>query len=164
MKKKVTSLFVSAGILMLSHSAVQAQTVPVFSHIVVVIGENTSSSSVFGSTDAPYINALAAQGAKFTNSFAIEHPSQPNYLDLYAGSNQGITDDGTPSTKFTTANLGRDLINAGKTYITYSEDLPSVGYDGSSSGNYARKHNPAANWMGTGTNQIPTTTRPHRDG
>ena len=132
--------------------------VPIFNHIVVVIGENTSAGSVFGSSSAPYINALANAGAKFTNSFALSHPSQPNYLQLYSGSNQGVTDDSYITTKFTTANLGRELINAGKTYTTYSEGLPSVGYDGSTSGLYARKHNPAANWMGTGTNQIPTTT------
>jgi hypothetical protein len=135
-----------------------ANAVPVFSHIVVVIGENTSASSVFGSSSAPYINALANAGAKFTNSFALTHPSQPNYLQLYSGSNQGVTDDSYITTKFTTANLGRELINAGKSYTTYSEGLPSVGYDGATSGLYARKHNPAANWMGTGTNQIPTTT------
>lgn len=132
--------------------------VPAYSHIVVVIGENTSASSVFGSSSAPYINALAAVGAKFTNSFALFHPSQPNYIALYSGSNQGVTNDDYITTKYTTANLGKELIDAGKTYITYSEDLPSVGYDGSSSGLYYRKHNPAANWMGTGTNQIPTTT------
>ncbi|MEO5500874.1 MAG: hypothetical protein ABIR31_05475, partial [Ginsengibacter sp.] len=61
----------------------EAQIVPAFSHIVVVIGENTSMSSVFGNPDAPYINSLAANGAKFTNSYAITHPSQPNYLVLY---------------------------------------------------------------------------------
>jgi acid phosphatase len=124
----------------------------------VVIGENTSAGSVFGSASAPYINALANAGAKFTNSFAITHPSQPNYLQLYSGSNQGITDDSYINVKFTTANLGRELINAGRTYTTYSEGLPSVGYDDASSGLYVRKHNPAANWMGTGTNQIPATT------
>ena len=47
------------------------------------------------------------------------------------------------------------MIDAGLSYITYSEDLPVVGYDGDSSGAYVRKHNPAANWMETGTNQIP---------
>ncbi len=133
-------------------------TQPTFSHIVIVIGENTRASSVYGSTSAPYINALAAQGAKFTNSFGVFHPSQPNYIALYSGSNQGITKDNLVTTKFTTANLGRELINAGKTFTTFSEDLPSVGFDGATSGSYARKHNPAANWMGTGTNQIPTTT------
>jgi hypothetical protein len=62
-----------------------ANAVPLFSHIVVVIGENTSAGSVFGSSSAPYINALANAGAKFTNSFALTHPSQPNYLQLYSG-------------------------------------------------------------------------------
>lgn len=132
--------------------------VPAFSHIVIVMGENTASTAVFGSSSAPYINALAAQGAKFTNSFALSHPSQPNYLQFYSGSNQGITNDNANATKFTTANLGSELITAGKTYTTYSDGLPSVGYDGTTSGTYVRKHNPAANWMGTGINQIPTTT------
>jgi acid phosphatase len=132
--------------------------VPAFSHIVIVMGENTASTAVFGSSSAPYINALATQGAKFTNSFALSHPSQPNYLQFYSGSNQGITTDNANATKFTTANLGSELLTAGKTYITYSDGLPSVGYDGTTSGTYVRKHNPAANWMGTGTNQIPTTT------
>ena len=158
MKKKSYILIAAISMLMMLQMAGKAQTVPAFSHIVIVIGENTASGSVFGSSNAPYINALAAAGAKFTNSFAIEHPSQPNYLDLYSGSNQGITNDNLPSAHFTTANLGKELIAAGKTFTTYSDGLPSVGYDGASSGSYARKHNPAANWMGTGTNQIPTTT------
>jgi hypothetical protein len=132
--------------------------VPAFSHIVVVIGENTSAGSVFGSASAPYINALAAAGAKFTNSFALFHPSQPNYLGLYSGSNQGVTNDNFISTKYTSTNLGKELLNAGKTYVTFSEGLPVAGYDGNSNGLYARKHNPAANWMGTGTNQIPSLT------
>lgn len=132
--------------------------VPPFSHIVIVIGENTSASSVFGNSNAPYINSLATNGAKFINSYGITHPSQPNYLDLYSGDNQGVTDDSKPSRKFTTANLGYELILKSKTFITYSEGLPSVGSDIDVSGNYARKHNPAANWIGSGTNQIPSNT------
>ncbi|MGH8048191.1 MAG: acid phosphatase, partial [Chthoniobacterales bacterium] len=62
---------------------------PAFDHIVVVIEENHRDTDIIGSVEAPYINALALHGALFTNSFAIEHPSQPNYLDLFSGSNQG---------------------------------------------------------------------------
>ncbi|MFE9307808.1 hypothetical protein ACH4VM_36015 [Streptomyces sp. NPDC020792] len=29
---------------------------------------------------APYTKSLAAQGASFTNSYGITHPSLPNYL------------------------------------------------------------------------------------
>lgn len=155
MKKIFSSLIL--GFILLSTIASFSQ-VPSFSHIVIVLGENTASTAVFGSSSAPYINALAPQGAKFTNSFALSHPSQPNYLQFYSGSNQGITTDNANAVKFTTANLGSELLSAGKSYTTYSDGLPSVGYDGTTSGSYVRKHNPAANWMGTGTNQIPITT------
>jgi phosphatidylinositol-3-phosphatase len=160
MKKTLKFSLISLGLLMISQNQTNAQSniVPKFSHIVVVIGENTNASNVFGNLNAPYINALAAQGAKFSNSFGVFHPSQPNYLALYSGGNQGITNDNLITTKFSTANLGRELIDAGKTFITYSEDLPSVGFDGKTSGKYARKHNPAANWMGTGTNKVPVNT------
>jgi phosphatidylinositol-3-phosphatase len=160
MKKILKLSLLSLGFLMISqnHTNAQSNIVPKFSHIVVVIGENTSASNVFGNANAPYINALAAQGAKFTSSFGVFHPSQPNYLALYSGGNQGITNDNLITTKFSTANLGRELIDAGKTFVTYSEDLPSVGFDGKTNLKYARKHNPAANWMGTGTNKVPVTT------
>jgi len=146
-----TSSFTTTG-------GISSSSVPQFTHIVVVIGENTNASSVIGNTtDAPYINSLAQAGAYFTNSYAITHPSQPNYLQLFSGSNQGVTNDSKPASHFTTPNLAKELINAGKTFIYYNEGLPSVGYDGTSSGLYQRKHNALANWMGTGTNQVPTT-------
>ena len=130
-------------------------------HIVILIFENHSYNSIIGSSAAPHINALAVDtsSALFTQSFATTHPSQPNYLDFYSGSNQGVTNDNLPANiPFTTANLGRQLFDSGFSFTTYSEDLPSVGYNGTTSGAYARKHNPAANWMGTGINQIATTT------
>src|SRR5438093_9035376 len=67
-------------------------------HLVLLIEENRGYSQIIGSTSAPYINSLAQRGALMTNSFAIEHPSQPNYLDLFSGSNQGITSDSCPHT------------------------------------------------------------------
>jgi len=136
-------------------------TLPKPDHIVVLILENHAYSQIIGSSSAPYINALStdAYSATFTNSYGIGHPSQPNYLELYSGSNQGITNDSHPANApFTTQNLGKQLIGASKSYKTYSESLPSVGYNGDTYGTYARKHNPGANWMGTGTNQIPAST------
>ncbi len=135
--------------------------IPQFSHIVVVLGENTRANAVYGSSSAPYINSLANSGAKFISSFGLSHPSQPNYIQLFSGSNQGVTDNNVPSSHFTTPNIARELINAGKTFIHYSDGLPSVGYDGASYGNYRRRHNPLANWMGTGSNQVsPTLNQP----
>jgi acid phosphatase len=144
-----------------SIACAQQTTLPLPDHIVVVIFENHNYPDLIGSSSAPNFNALATDdhSALFTNYHAIEHPSQPNYFDLYAGCDQGVQDDNLPmNIPYTTVNLGRQLIDAGKTFITYSEGLPSVGYNGVTSGEYARKHNPAANWMGTGTNQIPPTT------
>src|SRR6185437_1950231 len=101
-----------------------------------------------GSSDAPYINSLAKQGANFTNSHGVTHPSQPNYLELFSGDSQGVSDDSVPSgTPFYTANIGAQLIAAGNSFIGYSEDLPSVGWNGATSGDYARKHNPWVNWQ-----------------
>lgn len=136
-----------------------ATSLPTPDHIVILIEENHGYSQIMGSSSAPYINALAADAmsTSFTQMYGIEHPSQPNYLDLFSGSNQGITNNNLPSSHFTTPNLARELINAGKTFITYSQTLPSVGYDGATSGKYQRKHNPVANWMGTGTNQVSST-------
>ena len=128
-------------------------------HIVVLIEENHGYSQIIGSSSAPYINALAndPMSTLFTQMYGIEHPSQPNYLDLFSGTNQGVTTNNVPAAHFTTPNLARELINAGKTFISYSQNLPSVGYDGASYGKYMRKHNPVANWMGTGTNQVSST-------
>jgi acid phosphatase len=49
------------------------------------------------------------------------------------------------------------LLQAGRTFAGYSEDLPATGFDGKSSGHYARKHNPWVNWQGSETNGIPGT-------
>ena len=54
---------------------------------------------------------------------------------------------------FNTPNLASSLIAAGLTFATYSENLPSVGFDGDSystdpaKSQYQRKHNPVANWQ-----------------
>jgi PKD repeat protein len=120
-----------------------SSSIPHYDHVVIVIEENTSQSTVIGNSAAPYINSLAVAGANFTQSFAITHPSQPNYLALFSGSTQGTTDDTCPQS-FAANNLGNQLITAGFTFAGYSETMPSNGYTGCTSGTsgYARKHNP----------------------
>ena len=86
--------------------------VPKPDRVVVVIEENKSYNQIIGSSSAPYINSLANDtlGLLFTQSYAITHPSQPNYLWLFSGDNQGVTDDNLPSgLPFTTDNLGSNL-------------------------------------------------------
>ncbi len=135
-----------------------AQTLPVPDHIVIVIYENLAYSQVYNSSLAPHINALCndTNAAVFSQYFAVEHPSQPNYLDIFSGSNQGITNDSMPTgIPFTSPNLAAGLIGASRTFITYCETMPGIGYMGETSGLYAHKHNPASNWIGSGQNQLP---------
>jgi acid phosphatase len=110
-------------------------------HIVVVVFENKGTGQILGSGKAPAFDALARQGARYTRSYAITHPSQPNYLALFSGSTQGVTDDSCPHT-FTTMNLARQLLDTGRTFIGYAESLPRSGFTGCSQGRYARKHAP----------------------
>ena len=107
-------------------------------HIVVVVEENHASSEILGNPDAPYLNQLAARGVSFTRSYAIEHPSQPNYLDLFSGGNEGVTDDSCPHT-FAAPNLGAAL---GARFVGYAEGLPASGSTACGAGNYWRKHAP----------------------
>src|ERR1700712_2303292 len=139
------SQVVSSAAVQAPEAAGQVSAVPRPDHIVVLLMENHSASSILGDAKAPYLNSLAASGASMTASFAITHPSQPNYLALFSGSTNGITDDSCPHT-FTGDNIGSELLAADLGFMTYSESLPSVGFTGCSSGNYVRKHNPAANF------------------
>lgn len=122
-----------------------AVAVPRFDHVVITIFENKNYTSIKGSSSAPYFNSLAAQGALFTNAFGITHPSQPNYIGLFSGSQQGVSNDDCPK-NFSTGNLGKQLIDAGLSFKAYSEGLPSAGYTGCSSGEYRRKHAPWADF------------------
>jgi phosphatidylinositol-3-phosphatase len=125
----------------LAGPAALAQALPLPAHIVVVMEENHSYSQIIGSPDAPYINSLAAEGASFTGSHAITHPSQPNYLALFSGATHGVTSDSCPHT-FSTANLGSELIALHWTFTGFSEGLPAPGSKVCTSGGYARKHVP----------------------
>jgi phosphatidylinositol-3-phosphatase len=128
-----------------SSSRPRRAAVPRPDHVVVVVLENHSEGEVLGSADAPFIASLAASGATFTRSFAVTHPSQPNYLALFSGSTLGISDDSCPHS-FSSPNLARALLDAGDRFVGYSEGLPSPGFVGCSSGAYARKHSPWVNF------------------
>jgi len=140
---------------------------PRYDHVVIVVEENHTLAEIIGDTaDAPYITQLAASGVSFNNMFSLTHPSQPNYLHLFSGSAQGVVNDGLVSGyPFTSANLGASLLARGLTFRGYSEGLRAVGdadWDPRTTTDpgvdYRRKHNPWANWQGSGTNQLPAVT------
>ena len=62
-----------------------AQSLPVPDHVIILVEENYGFDDIYGSSYAPHLNALIGQPnvALFTSSFALTHPSQPNYLMLY---------------------------------------------------------------------------------
>jgi acid phosphatase len=117
--------------------------VPRPAHVVVVIEENKTFEDVAGSTEAPYINELASQGALMEQSYALTHPSLPNYLALFSGSTYGIADDNCRH-DLEGPNLARALEEVGLGFTIYSEDLPETGSRSCLYLDYRRKHNPAA--------------------
>ena len=110
-------------------------------HVVIVVEENHSYEKLIGNRSAPYINALAGQGAFFTHSYAVAHPSQPNYFVLFSGSDQGVKNDSCGHV-FKTANLASELVKAGYSFAGYSEDLPAIGSTSCTNHQYGRKHSP----------------------
>ncbi len=113
-------------------------------HIVIVIEENHSDTQIIGNAAAPYMNGMAASGANFTDWSAVTHPSLPNYLAMFSGSTQGVTNDACPApgSPYAAPSIGGELLAAGKTFVGYSEDLPAAGSTECSNGSYQRKHNP----------------------
>ncbi len=114
-------------------------------HIVVVVFENKSYDQVVAAR-APWLHALMAQAAVFTDAHGVTHPSQPNYLALFSGSTQGVTDDHCPVRLGTRPNLARSLLDAGRSFTGFSEGLPGPGSGACTSGRYAAKHNPWADF------------------
>jgi len=113
--------------------------VPPAGHVFIVTEENHDYASVIGSSSMPYLNGLAQQYGLATQYYANTHPSIGNYFML--GTGQIITNNDSYSTIVTVDNVVRRLLAAGKTWKSYAEDIPSVGYTGGDVGGYARKHN-----------------------
>jgi len=115
-------------------------------HIVVVVFENKSYRQVTQSGQAPWLHDLMASSLVFTDSHAVTHPSQPNYLALFSGSTQGVTDDHCPVSLGDRPNLARQLMEAGLGFVGYAEELPGAGSHACGAGGYAAKHNPWADF------------------
>lgn len=172
MKKVKLTLFSFPLILGILLIACQSKTDPVEitvshrpDHVVIVVEENQGFGNIIGSENAPYINQLAMKSALFTDAHGVIHPSQPNYLALFSGDMQGVTDDHclTKESPFITPNLAASLMMKGLTFKGYAQTMPSAGYLGCSyqisdltqGALYARKHTPWVNWIGNGQNNIP---------
>jgi hypothetical protein len=123
-------------------------------HILVVMEENVGYAATLGSCGGgspdPYLCSLAAAYASVSNWYGVEHPSQPNYVDIASGANQGCTSDGCAGAgAYSTRDLGGQLSGAGIPWVAWMESMPSPCYTGAVAGSdvtgaYALKHNPFA--------------------
>ena len=130
-----------AGMFCLVVTAATAQ-VPRFDHVIIVAEENTSYSSVVGSSAMPYLNGLMAQYGLATDYYANTHPSIGNYFELTMG--QVFTNSDGYSSTIDRDNVVRQLLAAGKTWKAYAESLPSVGWTGGDKYPYIKHHTPLA--------------------
>jgi acid phosphatase len=116
-----------------------------FGHVIIVVEENANFGDVIANPALPYLNSLANQYGLAANYFANAHPSIPNYFELTTGQILTLIDASTPRNfPVSSENVVRDLLAAGKSWKSYAEDIPSVGYTGDDSGRYAVRHNPLA--------------------
>jgi phosphatidylinositol-3-phosphatase len=116
---------------------------PRSSRVVVIVMENAEYGEVIASPAAPYVNALARRYGLASQSFAVTHPSLPNYLALTSGSTQGISSDCTDC-RVSARNIVDQLEAAGISWRAYLEDMPVPCFKGAGAGGYAKKHNPFA--------------------
>ena len=93
------------------------------SHIVLVSLENEDYSDIVGNTaEAPFLNQLISEGMLFTNYNGLTHPSQANYIALFSGSTQGVTNNGAiPQFPASVPTLASALAAKGLTFGGYAE-------------------------------------------
>ncbi|MGO6784014.1 alkaline phosphatase family protein [Rhizobium ruizarguesonis] len=119
---------VAAVVTALATNVQASDRAPRYDHIVVVVMENHSFDKIFSADKASYLRSLGKNGAVFTRSYGVAHPSQPNYFALFSGSTHGVKDD--KSHNISKPNLASVMAGAGKRFVGYVEK-------GS-----PRKHNP----------------------
>ena len=119
-----------------------ALTVPAISHMVIVLEENSSYTSVVHNTAAwPNLNRLISQGGLATRYYADTHPSIGNYLMLTTG--QVLTNNDDSTQVWNVDNIARRMIAQHVYFKIYAEGI-SRGYRGGNSGQYLVRHNPFA--------------------
>jgi len=109
--------------------------------------ENHNWSEIKNSPSAPYINNTILPMASYTTQYynpPNNHPSEPNYLWLEAGTNFGISNDDDPSANHqsTTRHLVTLLNNANISWKSYQENIDGTVCPLTNHGLYAPKHNP----------------------
>jgi len=114
-------------------------------HVLLIVEENRSYSSVYP-VGMKWLSLLGDKYGIATNYYSDESGSLLDYLWLSSGSGErtyGCTGGGC-SRVIPSDNIFRELNKAGMSWKLYAESLPYAGFMGSSSGEYVKRHNPAA--------------------
>jgi len=127
--------------------ALAAAQVPPSSHIWIITEENHSYEELIGNPSMPYFNGLAANYGLAVQYYATQHNSLSSLMWLVTG--QKVTDDDNAQACFDVNNVVRQLLARNLTWRAYQEDLPYAGFQGLSSGNYVRRHNPLIDFTDT---------------
>jgi hypothetical protein len=140
-----------------------ATTPPTYRHVIWIWMENRSLGDIIGNTSqAPYINSLAASCGLATDYHGTTHPSLPNYLAATSGTAQGSL----PATTYLDCDVSvicdmtaGSIFGQGESWKAYEESMPSNCYK-SNSGEYAVRHNPAVYYTslsGCASKDVPYT-------
>ena len=132
-----------------SHHHQRAAGAPL-DHIIVIMLENHSQSSVIDDPNAPFITSLAHHYAMADNYYGVTHPSMPNYIASIAGDNFGLQDDNDQNVvNLDRPNLVDQLEAHHIRWDAYMDTLPAdklarfgPNVNGTDVALYARKHNP----------------------
>ena len=171
---KIQLLLFAPCTLLLPLSA-PAQTVHHIKNVFIIVMENhnwtgNGSADIYGNTAAPYINYTLLPQASYARDYNNppgNHPSLPNYLWLEAGSNLGVTADGSPYTyhQSTTDHLTTLLEKAGISWRAYEEDItgtvcplsPEGSKDSNGNQLYQPRHDPFV-YFDDQTNNLSSTS------
>ena len=129
-------------------------------HLVLVIMENKEYTTVVGSAAAPYINGTLIPASKvFTQYYATDHPSLPDYLALSSATTSGCVVDSCPPGFDTSENVFSQLDAQATSWKAYQGGMPSNCYP-SNTGTYLVRHNPPAYYSdlsggSCATNDVP---------
>jgi phosphatidylinositol-3-phosphatase len=113
-------------------------------HVILLIEENRSFSSVYPN-GMPWLSRLGDTYGIATNYWSDEPGSLLDYFWLSSGSGEhafGCGGGGCSHT-ITSDNIFRELNRTGLSWKVYAESLPYVGFMGTRSGEYVKRHNPA---------------------
>ncbi len=114
--------------------------------VFLIVFENQNWRSFQGSASAPYINGTLLPSYAHAENYRNGglHPSLPNYIALEAGSNLGVTSNGSPADLPlpTPCHLTSYLESTGVTWRAYQEGIDGASCPVVNEGRYAVRHDP----------------------